>query len=89
MKLMIYMMHRLFCLHVAEGDYDRALHIGSIFILMATSCLGVVLPLILNQLKDHVATNIVPTLLNWAKMFGAGVILCTGFVHMLVPAIEV
>lgn len=59
-------------------DYNKPLHIGAIFIIFATSVAGATLPLIVRRF----ATNIDNIYFSCGKLFGAGVILATGFIHM-------
>lgn len=62
------------CENLDTGEYDKGLHIGAIFILLASSFFGVGLPVALAGWKDM-------SIFKWAlfivKHFGTGVILCT------------
>eukprot|EP00842_Homolaphlyctis_polyrhiza_P002673 jgi/Hompol1/3406/HPOL_006517-RA len=71
------------CAASADGEYDRSLHIAAIFIIMGTSFMGTLLPILGKSFVKSAAGGIIITLL---KLFGAGVIMATAFVHMLVPA---
>ncbi|RKP26344.1 Zinc/iron permease, partial [Syncephalis pseudoplumigaleata] len=61
------------------------LHIASVFIILATSGIGVFGALLAGRVKRF---NVHEHVLNSFKHFGTGVILATGFVHMLPEAIE-
>ncbi|KAI8927529.1 Zinc/iron permease [Entophlyctis helioformis] len=71
------------CAFVFEGGYDRTLHIAAIFIIMATSFLGTLLPILGKRFVSSENGKVIITLL---KLFGAGVILATAFIHMFIPA---
>src|SRR6476620_8040166 len=69
-------------LFIAE-DYDLGLHIGSIFIILAFSFMGALIPILLK--KYFSASSL------WfqiSKLFGAGVIFATAWIHMLTASIE-
>ncbi|KND01589.1 ZIP zinc/iron transporter [Spizellomyces punctatus DAOM BR117] len=68
------------CAAEVEGEYNMALHIAAIFIIMALSFLGTMLPI----LGRRTAKEKLP--FQCLKLFGAGVILATAFIHMLMPA---
>eukprot|EP00053_Salpingoeca_punica_P016100 m.150208 g.150208 ORF g.150208 m.150208 type:complete len:319 (-) comp16877_c0_seq1:2428-3384(-) len=73
------------CALVLEEEYDRPLHIGAIFILMGVSLLGTATPWLLTRMGySHKDSIIMPC----GKLFGAGVIIATGLVHMLGPSME-
>ncbi|KAJ3099420.1 high-affinity Zn(2+) transporter zrt1 [Phlyctochytrium planicorne] len=74
------------CALALDGDYDQNLHITALFIIMGVSLLGVIIPV--GATKLHSGANINNLFFQCAKLFGAGVILCTAFIHMLSPAIE-
>ncbi|TIB73008.1 Zinc/iron permease [Wallemia mellicola] len=71
------------CENLDTGEYDKGLHIGAIFILLASSFFGVGLPVALAGWKDM-------SIFKWAlfivKHFGTGVILCTALIHLLFHA---
>ncbi|GMK56870.1 hypothetical protein CspeluHIS016_0307100 [Cutaneotrichosporon spelunceum] len=57
------------------------LRIGSIFIILATSAFGTILPILLRR------SSVVPrAAFDFAKYFGTGVIIATAFIHLLAPA---
>ncbi|KAI1057021.1 hypothetical protein LB507_002502 [Fusarium sp. FIESC RH6] len=63
----------------------RGLRIGAIFIIMASSMIGAILPIFLARQK----TIPVPKLTFFiCKFVGTGVIIATAFMHLLVPAVE-
>mmetsp|Transcript_23479 Transcript_23479/g.38590 ORF Transcript_23479/g.38590 Transcript_23479/m.38590 type:complete len:390 (-) Transcript_23479:371-1540(-) len=73
------------CLLGDLGEYDRPLHIAAVFIILATSGLAALIPVLLSHAKKLK----VPTLFfEICRAFGAGVILATAFIHMIPPAIE-
>ncbi|TLS28041.1 hypothetical protein PpBr36_01392 [Pyricularia pennisetigena] len=63
-------------------DYNIPLRVGLLFVIMATSCIGVYSPILLHKVwpsKTH-------TTLLILKQFGTGVILSTAFVHLYTHA---
>ncbi|RGP65985.1 membrane zinc transporter [Fusarium longipes] len=63
----------------------RGLRIGAIFIIMASSLMGAILPIFLARQK----TIPVPKFTFFiCKFIGTGVIIATAFMHLLVPAVE-
>ncbi|KAL4725506.1 low-affinity Zn(2+) transporter zrt2 [Fusarium chlamydosporum] len=63
----------------------RGLRIGAIFIIMASSLVGAILPIFLARQK----TIPIPKLTFFiCKFVGTGVIIATAFMHLLVPAVE-
>jgi zinc transporter 1/2/3 len=70
------------CARVSR-DYNIPLRIGSIFVVLVTSAIAVFVPLILRSSANFKGTNLVFTVI---KQFGTGVILATGFVHLLTHA---
>ncbi|KAL5037705.1 hypothetical protein RTP6_005098 [Batrachochytrium dendrobatidis] len=79
------------CAALLEGYYDSHLHIAAIFIIMATSFIGTLLPILgkkLIQSKASFATYSGRTFIVTLKLFGAGVILATALVHMFIPATQ-
>ncbi|KAJ3041074.1 high-affinity Zn(2+) transporter zrt1 [Rhizophlyctis rosea] len=69
-----------------DGEYNKPLHIGAIFIILVFSLTGTMLPIISHRLSSA-KKNQLP--FHLIKLFGAGVILCTSFVHMFTPATEI
>ncbi|WVN90695.1 uncharacterized protein L203_105937 [Cryptococcus depauperatus CBS 7841] len=68
---------------ISNDDSRLGLRIGSIFIILVTSLLGTLLPIIFRQ------SSFVPRpVFDFAKYFGSGVIIATAFIHLLAPAWE-
>ncbi|KAJ9096126.1 hypothetical protein QFC20_006501 [Naganishia adeliensis] len=72
-----------------NDDSHFGLRIAAIFIILVTSLIGALAPVVLHQ------TNVLPTYvfeqvlcLLFAKFFGSGVIISTAFIHLLAPAFE-
>ncbi|KAI9011124.1 Zinc/iron permease, partial [Gaertneriomyces semiglobifer] len=65
--------------------YNLPLHVAAIFIIMAISFTGVMLPILAKRLS---ARHFAGSTFQALKLFGAGVILSTALIHMLVPAAE-
>ncbi|KAH6564610.1 hypothetical protein BASA50_008587 [Batrachochytrium salamandrivorans] len=74
------------CIAVIDGHYDIPLHIAAIFIIMAISFLGTLLPIVF---KHFATSKTGRSTITALKLFGAGVILATALVHMFVPATQV
>eukprot|EP01118_Nematostelium_gracile_P011585 TRINITY_DN4136_c0_g1_i1.p1 TRINITY_DN4136_c0_g1~~TRINITY_DN4136_c0_g1_i1.p1 ORF type:complete len:372 (+),score=89.23 TRINITY_DN4136_c0_g1_i1:63-1118(+) len=68
-----------------DEPYDLGFHIGAIFIIMATSFIGTMIPVVGKRFPFFKLKDLPFSLI---KMFGAGVILATGFIHMVLPATE-
>ncbi|KAJ2617081.1 hypothetical protein EV177_000730 [Coemansia sp. RSA 1804] len=71
----------------AEGvdDWNKGLHIGGIFVIMATGGLGAYLPVVGRFVP---ALRIPQTALTLGKFLGTGVIIATALIHMLPAASE-
>jgi zinc transporter 1/2/3 len=69
-------------------DYNLPMRIGSIFIIMATSAVGIFAPIILYRVKPQKDGSIRDWILTAGKFFGTGVIIATAFIHMLPEALE-
>ncbi|KAL0240294.1 hypothetical protein I308_106544 [Cryptococcus tetragattii IND107] len=66
-----------------NSESHFGLRIGSIFIILVTSVIGTLLPIIFRQ------SSFVPrSVFEFAKYFGSGVIIATAFIHLLAPAWE-
>ena len=71
------------CYEEIDGVFNLGLHIGSIFIILVSSFLGVFIPIIISYFnKIKIFTNV----LFYAQFFGSGVIMATGFVHIFPEA---
>ncbi|KAB8069883.1 ZIP zinc transporter-domain-containing protein [Aspergillus leporis] len=64
-------------------DYDMPLRIGTLFVILVTSAIGVFLPMLLVKLPFPTINTIASTII---KQFGTGVILSTAFVHLYTHA---
>ncbi|EQC39491.1 hypothetical protein SDRG_02932 [Saprolegnia diclina VS20] len=66
-----------------DDNYDMALHIGAIFIILAFSLVGSLLPV----LSKHLAClKQMAAIMSYVNAFGVGVVIATALVHMLPPA---
>ncbi|KDO32036.1 hypothetical protein SPRG_03253 [Saprolegnia parasitica CBS 223.65] len=66
-----------------DDDYDMALHVGAIFIILAVSLMGSLLPVV----SKHLAClQQMATIMSFVNAFGVGVVVSTALVHMLPPA---
>jgi len=64
-----------------DRDYNVGLRVGTIFVILVTSAIGVFAPLLLKKLPlGAIGTNA----LMVVKQFGTGVIISTAFVHVSV-----
>ncbi|KAG0039874.1 high-affinity Zn(2+) transporter zrt1 [Podila clonocystis] len=66
-------------------SYNTSLHIASVFIILAASTAGVFMPVIASKFRS---LRISARVLTLGKQFGTGVILATGFIHMLPTAMS-
>ncbi|CAO3655457.1 unnamed protein product [Mucor hiemalis] len=69
-------------------DYNLPMRIGSVFIIMVTSAVGIFAPIILYRIKPHTDGSVRDWILTAGKFFGTGVIIATAFIHMLPEALE-
>ncbi|EGC31009.1 hypothetical protein DICPUDRAFT_40613 [Dictyostelium purpureum] len=69
--------------HVHE--YDKGLHIGAVFIILACSALGTLIPILSAHVK---ALHIPRYVLILGKDAGIGVVIACSLIHMLLPAVE-
>ncbi|WWC59370.1 uncharacterized protein I303_101922 [Kwoniella dejecticola CBS 10117] len=66
---------------IDNSDSHRGLRIGAIFIILVTSLLGTLTPIVFRH------SSVIPTpVFEFAKFFGSGVIIATAFIHLLAPA---
>lgn len=72
------------CGNVEREDTHFGLRVGSIFIIMVTSSLGALFPILAARLRF---LNIHKSVFEGAKYFGSGVIIATAFIHLLAPAV--
>ncbi|PIA17746.1 ZIP zinc/iron transport family [Coemansia reversa NRRL 1564] len=68
------------CYAAGVEDWNKGLHIGAIFIVLATSGLGVYLPVLGHYIPQ---LHIPRTAMTLGKHLGTGVIIATALVHML------
>lgn len=73
------------CLAVAITNYDMPLHIAAVFIILAASLIGAVIPIIAKHVPKLRAF---PFPIVVGKCVGTGVILACALVHMLQPSNE-
>jgi len=72
-----------------DAQYDMPMHIGSLFINMAASGAGVLLPLLFSLTSfNEKTTKHIANVISVARTFGSGVILATAFIHMLPSAFQ-
>jgi len=62
------------------------LRIAAIFVILVTSLVGTFFPVL--SKRTGVGKVVHPAVFEVAKFFGSGVILATGFIHLLEPASE-
>ena len=62
-------------------DYDVGLRVGSIFIVLVTSSIGVFAPIFLNKIPGLGNSALCFTILMILKQFGTGIIIATAFIH--------
>jgi zinc transporter 1/2/3 len=65
-----------------DREYNVPLRVGLLFVILATSAIGVYLPIITTRFT-RITTDSVPFAM--LKQFGTGVILSTAFVHVRLP----
>ncbi|KAJ3321802.1 high-affinity Zn(2+) transporter zrt1 [Blyttiomyces sp. JEL0837] len=75
------------CAAKNADPYDYPLHIGAAFIIMGTSLLGTLVPILGQRFVKFSRITDLP--FQCGKLFGAGVILATAFVHMFSPSVIV
>lgn len=64
-------------------NYNLPFRIGSVFIIMGTSAIGIFAPIILYRISPPQEGSIREWTLTAGKFFGTGVIIATAFIHML------
>lgn len=67
-----------------ERDYNLPVRIGTLFAVLATSMIGVFLPM---AVKKFTNASLEGTVITFFKQFGTGVILSTALVHLLTHAL--
>ncbi|KAJ5389740.1 uncharacterized protein N7496_000808 [Penicillium cataractarum] len=68
---------------IQTRDYNVPLRIGTLFVVLITSAIGVFAPIILSKLPFASMNSVVSTIL---KQFGTGIIIATAFVHLYTHA---
>ncbi|KAJ5944484.1 hypothetical protein N7516_004652 [Penicillium verrucosum] len=68
---------------VRSRDYDIPLRIGTLFVVLVTSSIGVFAPILLMKLPSASINGVVSTVI---KQFGTGIIIATGFIHLYTHA---
>ncbi|ORZ11869.1 ZIP zinc transporter-domain-containing protein [Absidia repens] len=76
------------CALELDQPYDLNFRIGSLFIILCTSSIGIFSPILLHRLRPYKTNGIRSWILIVGKFFGTGIVLATSFVHMLPEAIE-
>ncbi|CAK1354235.1 putative zinc transporter 8 [Cercospora beticola] len=69
-----------------ERDYDIGLRVGSIFIVLVTSSIGVYAPMFLNKIPFIRNSAVSYNILMIIKQFGTGIIISTAFIHLYTHA---
>ncbi|KAI8084272.1 ZIP zinc transporter-domain-containing protein [Gilbertella persicaria] len=80
--------HGISCDMEAESAYNMPMRIGSIFIILVTSAVGIFAPIALYRISPPKEGGIRDWILAAGKFFGTGVIISTAFIHMLPEALE-
>lgn len=60
-------------------DYDVPLRIGTLFVILVTSGIGVFAPILLMKLPYAAINGVISTVI---KQFGTGIIIATAFIHV-------
>ncbi|OGE58595.1 hypothetical protein PENARI_c001G09645 [Penicillium arizonense] len=68
---------------IQTRDYDVPLRIGTLFVVLVTSAIGVFAPILLLKLPFASINGVVSTII---KQFGTGIIIATAFVHLYTHA---
>jgi zinc transporter 1/2/3 len=76
------------CVQEDLSNYNLGLRIGALFIILATSAIGIFTPIALHKVSPYTKGSSRDWILTMGKFFGTGVILATAFVHMLPEALE-
>ncbi|KAG8742223.1 high-affinity Zn(2+) transporter zrt1 [Ceratobasidium sp. 423] len=72
------------CGAVRNEDTYFGLRVASLFIILVTSFLGAIFPILASRLRF---LNVHKSIFDGAKYFGSGVIISTAFIHLLAPAV--
>ncbi|KAH7335131.1 ZIP-like iron-zinc transporter [Rhizoctonia solani] len=72
------------CGNSENEDTHFGLRVASLFIILVTSTLGAVFPILASRLRF---LKVHKSVFEGAKYFGSGVIIATAFIHLLAPAV--
>ncbi|EGC31000.1 hypothetical protein DICPUDRAFT_92877 [Dictyostelium purpureum] len=73
------------CETESPHEYDKGLHIAAVFIILACSALGAIIPILSTNFKMF---RIPDYCIAVGKAVGLGVVLSCALIHMLLPAVE-
>jgi zinc transporter 1/2/3 len=77
------------CAHAwDESKYNVKMHVGAVFIVLATSALGILGAVFIATNKWLAKKQWVLFIIQATKFFGIGVIMATAWIHLLTPAFE-
>jgi zinc transporter 1/2/3 len=69
---------------VEQGEYDTTLHVAAIFILVAVSFIGTMVPkLTMKNFSQRIQSKYIRSF----KLIGSGIIISTAIIHMLLPGV--
>lgn len=69
---------------IEQGAYDTPLHIAAIFILVAISLIGTLVP---KLTKKHLSQRVQSKYIRSFKLIGSGIIISTAVIHMFLPGV--
>ncbi|KXT06092.1 hypothetical protein AC578_1305 [Pseudocercospora eumusae] len=69
-----------------EREYNVGLRVGTLFVILVTSAIGVFAPMMFNEIPGLKDTRIAMTMLMVVKQFGTGIIIATAFIHLYTHA---
>lgn len=65
-----------------EREYNVGLRVGTLFVILVTSAIGVFAPMMFNKIPGLKNTRAAATMLMVVKQFGTGIIISTAFIHV-------
>ena len=68
---------------VEQGEYDTTLHVAAIFILVAVSFIGTMVPKLTATLSQRMKSRSIRSF----KLVGSGIIISTAIIHMFLPGV--
>ncbi|KAI8977114.1 ZIP zinc transporter-domain-containing protein [Mycotypha africana] len=80
--------HETSCEAQVMENYNLSFRIGSLFIIMGTSAIGVFAPILIYRISPYKEGGLRDWTLTAGKFFGTGVIIATAFIHMLPEGLE-